>query len=116
MVKQSTARGAAIAPRLTISTSAHAVLTPFRKRALRMMFDAAVETGGAKLTQAEVDVWSADDPSLDLSLVVEGSWDDSVEVREAVLSVIAARSSSWSEEERQDFGRMLHFSVSPTRI
>ena len=103
---------------LAMTPEARALLTPFRKRALRMMFDAAVASGGDRLLdEAGVDRWLApaeeSDPELVLTLLVDGSWDDVREVESRVIARAAEQMQAWSEAERKDYAHMIYLSVGP---
>ena len=105
-------------PPLIFTPEAQTLLTPFRKRALLMMFNAALASGGDKLVNAaSVDRWMApaeeSEPELVLNLLVSGSWDDVRKVRRRVVDRIVQQMASWSESERQDYAHMLYFSVGP---
>ena len=105
-------------PNLAIMREARALLTPFRRRTLRTMFDAALELGGASLlAEASVDAWLApaeeSDPELVLNLLVDGSWGDVREMESRVIARIAEQFQAWSEEERKDYAHMIYLSVGP---
>lgn len=103
---------------LVITPEARSLLTPFRKRALRMMFDAAVASGGDRLlAEAGVDRWLApaeeSDPELVLTLLVDGSWDDVREVENRVIARATEQMQAWSEAQRKDYAHMIYLSVGP---
>ena len=105
-------------PNLAMTPEARALLTPFRKRALRMMFDAAIASGGDRLlAEASVDGWLApaeeSDPELVLNLLVDGSWDDVREVENRVIARATDQIQAWSEAERKDYAHMIYLSVGP---
>ena len=105
-------------PSLTYSPEARPLLTPFRRWALRSMFEAAIAEGGnALLADAGVDGWLApadeSEPELVLNLLVDGSWDDVREIERRVMARIAGQMEAWSEAERQDYAHMIYLSVGP---
>ena len=105
-------------PSLTLTPEARSLLSPFRKRALRMMFDAALASGeGALLAEASVDGWLApadeSEPELILNLLVDGSWDDVRETERRIMARVTEEMEAWSEAERQDYAHMIYLSVGP---
>ena len=104
--------------KLDFTTQAEDILTPFRRKALRLLLKAAVASQTkTKVLSASVDAWSPSEedafPSLDLLLSVKGTPEALEEVTRSMSAAIAEHAQSWSEEEREDYRRMIYFSVRP---
>ena len=94
------------------------IVTPFREQVLNYIYRTALGISDGLLESAIVEAVSEPDEEdslhLNLALTINMSWDDLDRLHDQVLSKIADWSQEWSEQEQQDYGRWLYFSLTPS--
>ena len=99
---------------------AQAVLTPFREQILSYIYRTALGLSEGRLESAIVEPVSEPDEEdslhLHLALTINMDWDKLDELLDHVLAKVAEWSLDWTEAEREDYGRWIFFSLTPSHI
>ena len=91
--------------------------TPFRDAALNFIYKAALDLADGRLESAEVSISDEDDDedylSLHLMLTVDDDWEFIKKLGYDIFVKLGEWSKDWSEEEREDYGRRIYFTILP---
>ena len=101
---------------LEITLEARERLTPFRERTFRAMYDAAMADGGAEVIYRAVLIfyvspYDEEEDHLSLACWLNATREDAEVVTGRIIDHVLGLRPTWSEEEREDYRRMISFSV-----
>ena len=103
---------------LEVTPEARPLLTPFRERTFRAMHEAALEDGGAEIIVSAAiirrDPISPDlETELALACWVDAPWEEARKVDARIIRRIVDLDLLWTQAEREDYLRWIHFSATP---
>ena len=103
---------------LEVTPEARPLLTPFRERTFRAMHEAALEDGGAEVIVSAAiirrDPISPDlETELSLACWVDAPWEEARKVHARIVQRLVGLHPLWTEAERKDSIRWIHFSATP---
>ncbi len=105
---------------LHFSIEAQGVLTPFRDTILSYIYRSARGLSAGLLESAIVEVASEpeeeDSLHLHLALTLKMDWEELNKLHDQILVRLAEWSGEWSDDEHEDYGRWVFFSLTPTHI
>ena len=113
-------RSQATKPRLDFSDEARPLLTDFRIHALETIYESARKELGDLLRYASVSVYydhyEPVPPILVLGIVADIDGKRFGEVLDVLVDSIGMERMLWSESEKADFNKAIHFDLIPTKI
>lgn len=113
-------RSRATKPRLDFSDEARPLLTDFRIHALETIYESASEELGDLLRRASVSVYhdhhEPAPPILVLGIVADIDGKRFGEVLDVLVDSIVAERIFWSEVEKADFIKSIHYELVPLKI
>ena len=95
-------------------------LTPFREQVLSYIFRTARGLSNGHLESALVEALSEPDEEnslhLHLAMTVNMDWEELDKLHDQILARVAVWSRDWSQEDQQDYGRWIFFSLTPSQL
>lgn len=95
-------------------------LTPFREQVLNYIYRTALGFSGDLMESAIVSAVSEPDEEdslhLHLALTLKMDWEELDKLHDQVLARLAEWAEDWTDEDQEDYGRWIYFSLSPSSI
>ena len=105
---------------LSFPAESMALRTRFRDAALGYIFRSALDISGGRVMLGEVGITEVPDEgdswTFDLTLTVDGEWEDIEKLRWEVLIRLEEWSKEWSPEEQDDYARRIYFGFIPADL
>ena len=99
---------------------AQGALTPFREQVLSYIYRTALGLADGRLESAIVEAISEPDEEdslhLHLALTINMDWEQLDENHDQILARVAEWSGEWLFESREEYGRWIFFSLTPSHI
>ena len=96
------------------------ILTPFRGQVLNYIYRTARGLSGSLLESVIVEpIIDPDEENslhLHLALTVNMDWDSLDQLHDQILARVSEWSRDWTEDEQEDYGRWIYFSLTPSNI
>ena len=96
------------------------VLTPFREQVLSYIYRTARGYSDGLLESAIVEAVSEPDEDdsmhLHLALTIKADWEELDKLHDQILERVAQWSNEWRDEEQEDYGRWIFFSLTPSHV
>ncbi len=94
--------------------------TPLRDKALNFIYKTALDLAGNQLKSADVTVeyvfGEEDSETMDLTMAIDADWEFIRGLRHDILVKVGEWSREWSEDEQEDYGRRIYFSLIPSSL
>ena len=102
---------------LSFPPESRALRTKFRDAALGYIFRTALDLSGGGIVLGEVGITEVPDEedswAFDLTLTLDGDWEDIVTLHQKVLVRLEEWSREWSPEQQDDYGQRIYFGFIP---
>ena len=102
---------------LSFPPESRGLRTKFRDAALGYIFRTALDLSGGGIVLGEVGITEVPDEedswAFDLTLTLDGDWEDIVTLHQKVLVRLEEWSREWSPEQQDDYGQRIYFGFIP---
>jgi hypothetical protein len=102
------------------SPEAKELLTPFRSEVLKRIRQVAKKELGSSVESVTVSNWlNPEEPVpsiLVLSIIADVDRAELRRARQAILNAIAEEASSWTEEQKEDYSKIIYFDIVPADL
>ena len=94
--------------------------TPLRDEALHFIYKTALDLAGDRVKSADVTVeyvvGEIDSETIDLTMTIDADWEFIRTLRLDILMKVGEWTREWSEDEQEDYGRRVYFSLIPSSL
>lgn len=98
--------------------STQGALTPFREQVLNYLYRTALGFSGGLMESAIVAAVSEPDEEdslhLHLAMTLKMDWEELDKLHDQVLARLAEWAEDWTDEDQEDYGHWIYFSLSPS--
>lgn len=105
---------------LSFPITVQGICTPFREQVLSYIYRTARGLSNGLMESATVEAigepGEEDSLHLHLALTLRMDWDGLDKLHDQILARLAEWAEDWTDEEQEDYGRWIYFSLSPSSV